>query len=220
MLVGPVDIDESGLADLQFVNPTDQPLKKLKPVERDTLYLNVAKRVKELLLRGDEVSEPYQPNREEAPSGSDNTIDHSEPEMDWAASWTASVPPELAEAEIRHQLSRLQHHARSRGFAVFERNGYYVQFANYAALGDSSVVVEAQSNAHLEGSRRLGPMQMHYLTEVLQFSRVSEDENLLMYAPFDSEKSIAQLATITWHVLRHVYTCPARSPLVITAQCL
>ena len=204
-----------------------ESLKKLKPVEREEWFLQVAHRVKELLLQpegatsaaqSDEVAQVDEARR------ADDSVDapadtQATPTPVGTASWEASIPPHMAVAEIESHLSRLKRHTRLRGFAVFDRDGYYVQFAYYARLDDSSVVVEAQSNAYLQGSRRLSRLQLKHLTDDLQFSQATPDENLLMYAPLDSEKSITQLAHITWHVLTEVYPCLEDSPLRINAQC-
>jgi hypothetical protein len=223
MLVGAVDLEECGLPGIQFVNPPEQPLKKLNPSQRADWCLEVAKRAKALMLQpaaapadaGTAAAETATAPSTEPPAGPSPPARAT----NWVADWTAAVPPELALAEIELQLRRLQQHTRTRGFAVFDRNDYYVQFDYYAELDEASVVVEAQSNAYLRGDRRLNRMQMHYLTDVLQFVQPAENENLLMYAPLENDAHIAQLARITWHVLTEVYAGPAEAPLGITAQC-
>jgi hypothetical protein len=212
MLVGPIDLEESGLAEFQFVNPPEQPLKKLKPVDREKWYLNVAVRVKEILKKSPMVPEENLIVQTKDSRGSfGGAIE---------LAWTALVPPEFAVTEIKYQLGRLKRYAKSRGFAVFERDGYYVQVAYYAELDDSLIIVEAKSNAYLPADRQLSKEQIHYLTEKLEFSQFSEEENLILCAPLGCNKNIEQLALITWHILNRVYNSDQRSLLTITAQCM
>ncbi len=128
MLICPVDTEQSGLSHLQFFNPPERPLKTLKTVQREDWFLQVAQRVKELLLMGTGAPDTTAAVREAAEwvpetigpaQGSANP--DALPDETGSATWKASIPPHMAVAEIENQLVRLKQHTRSRGFAVFDR---------------------------------------------------------------------------------------------------
>ncbi|MEK8050995.1 toll/interleukin-1 receptor domain-containing protein [Ideonella sp. DXS22W] len=149
------------------------------------------------------------------------TDDGEPPVPRWTdtASFSAIVPPRVALAEIENQLLRLKAYTREVGFAVFECDGYYVQFDYRPTLDDRAVLMEVQSNAYLQNGRRLGALQMRHLTRRLRFRQADPCENLLRYAPLNSERDMEALARLSWEVLTEVYPSLDDAPLVIHAQC-
>ena len=214
VLVGPVDIEETGLADLQFLNPPELPLKKLSEYDQETWYLELAKRVKQILLTpsvGIDTSvskTPWRPGDHQAQRTQVLTHD-----------WKATVPPVLAMDEISHQLHRIFTQTQFRGFVVFRRPPYYVQFAFYRELDESSIVVEVVSNTHLPSDRPLSRLQIRHLLEELEFTQPSDEANLIMVAPFGSQEDVANLAKLTWHVLDKIFNCPVNLSLEVSGQC-
>lgn len=233
MLVGPIDIDISGVKELQFVNPPEVPLASMDPVDQQRWYLQVALRVKGELLKLAEAANDGSAQPRSSSDGADAVATVVDAAVDApvrqgapagslradTAEWTANVPPHMAVAEIENQLLRLKRHTRSNGFAVFDCDGYYVQFYYRAELDEESVVVEAQSNAFLTDGRRLGKLQMRHLLEERKFVQADPGENLLMCAPMNSEQDIAELARLTWELLTDVYPSEESSALSIQAQC-
>lgn len=230
MLVGPIDLSVSGVDQLQFVNPPEKPLGKMNRYEQQDWYQLVAMHVKDALLQEAEAANDHhigpaaaalaeankdEPSADVGPAQEAGAVSQRPP----AAQWSAVIPPHMAVAEIENQLMRLKQHTRSRGFAVFDCDDYYVQFDYYAELDDQGLVMEAQSNAYLGGGRRLGRMQMRHLTEHLQFSQASPEGNLLLYAPLRTRRDAARLARLSWELLTEVYPSVDGAPLVIQSQC-
>ncbi len=236
MLVGPVDLELSGVADLQFVNPPEEPLMQLDAVQQQRLYVKLAKRVKAELLRLVDAANDGSPGPETVAGGAaqglilesravddkvspDVSDGDPEPVPGELAEWGALVPPHMAVAEIESQLLRLKQHTRSLGFAVFDCDSYYVQFLYHPALDESSVVVEVLSNVYLEKGRRLGKLQLQHLTGELNFVQATPEENLLKCVPMRDAADIAELARESWAILTELYPSEEGKPLSIDAKC-
>lgn len=211
--VGPIDVDTAGLGHIQFVNSPDQPLKGLATVQRESCYLKVATLAKELLTASESLGAgqdlPYAPDPNEAVVP--NTLEQ-------ALTWNVTAPQAIGAEEIEHSLRRIRTHTRSRGFVAFSMDEYYVQFAYYPKLNGSFIVMEAISNAYLR-DRPLSDVQIRYLTDDLQFSQPSDDDNFTKLVRQDSQETLKQLVQDTWRILTDVYNTRQESLLIVDAHC-
>lgn len=124
----------------------------------------------------------------------------------------------MATDEVEHQLRRLINRTKRWGFLVFSRGKHYVQYAFYKEFDATSVIIEVISNAYLPDDFPLSKLQMQHLSK-LGFTQWSDEENLILLAPFDEEKSLSKLSTITWHILDIVLNCRWGSDLEVSGQC-
>lgn len=225
VLVGPVDIEDSGVGDIQIVNP-ERPLAKLKVADRDVIYVEISKQVKVALkavaaANDESLAAAAAAPTNKAPDALTPLADGTQQDLPEMAEWAASLPARLAQDQIEDQLLRLKRLTRQVGFAVFDCDGYYVQFYYRTEIDDASVVMEVASNAALaeRGSPSLSKLSIRALTQDLGFEQPDPAGNYVKFPPFRDADDIAELARLSWELLTVHFPSREGAPLSITAQC-
>lgn len=218
VMVGPVDLDVIKLKGFHTIPPPECPLRNLNQAKREYYYFELGLQVKEILMRFLASASPTVATRLNVRKGTVSqrpltALDSADP-----LSWRLTIPADVATDEIEHQLRRLINQTKRRGFLVFSRGAHYVQYAFYKEFDVTSVIIEVISNAYLPGDFPLSKLQMQRLLK-LGFTQWSDEENLILLAPVDTENSLGKLSIITWHILDDVLNCRWDSDLEVSGQC-
>lgn len=217
VIAGRVDLDLIGLNDFETIPPPERPLQSLDKAHREEYYYQLGLRVKEILMQ-------LSPALETAATPSLNAPGEVVTRLATAfgpsqpRSWKLAVPAEMATDEIEHQLRRLITQTKHRGFLIFSRGALYTQYAYYKEFDTTSVIIEVISNAYLPADFQLSKLQMQHLSE-LGFTQWSDEENLMLLAPIESEDALGKLSVITWHILDNILNCRWDSDLEVSGQC-
>lgn len=198
-------LENLGLGHLQAVANPEKPLVELPRGKRWRVYQSVR----------DWIERDLEVLVSPAPSPRGQSVMTGETDM---GMFQSTVGEAMAVREIEHQLERLIKHTRNRGYVVFSRGAYYVQFDYYKELDADRVSIEVVSNAHLPPEFQLSKLQTKHLRDI-HFTQETPEENWQMLAPLETAAAAGKLAFIAWHLLDEVVNCPPGTALEVEGIC-
>lgn len=198
-------LENLGLSHLQAVANPEKPLIELPRGKRWRVYQSVRDWIERHL---DILASPSAPSQSPpVPARGTQT-----------GVFQSIVGETMAVEEIEHQLARLIKQTRNRGYVVFSRGAYYVQFDYFKESDAHSVSIEVVSNAYLAPEFQLGKLQTRHLKDI-HFMQDTPEENWRMLAAIDTGEAVGKLAFIAWHILDEVVNCPQGAGLEVEGVC-